>query len=69
MDMDRVLEAQYAEFYRLLEEEKVYRDRTLCFVDICQKIGTDPIVMNALLLDELGMSGEEVLSRYRNIDY
>ena len=60
---------KYAAFSRLLEEDKLYRDRSLRFEDLCQRIGTDPAALEEVLLRELGMTGEEILSMFRNIDY
>lgn len=55
----------YAAFERLMDEEEIFRNRSLTFEDICAKAGADPAGLEKILLAELGYSGEELLAEYR----
>ena len=57
----------YALFSKMILEEKAYLDPDLSFEDICNIIGAEPGRLDMLLVEELGMSGEEILSHCRNI--
>lgn len=56
---------KYELLERLLNEEKVYLDRTLSFARICSWLGVRRKEMDDLLINELGMDGESILARLR----
>lgn len=62
-----VIQKVYSEFYRLLEEEKIYRDETLDFNAICAMLEISPEEFDAYLFEELGFSGAEIIARYRKL--
>ena len=59
-------EKDYASFAKLMNEEKVYLDRTLTFEGICSRIGAEPEALESLIREELGYSGQESLDLYRS---
>ena len=62
-----IMEKIYSEFFYLMEEEKVYRDVDTDFNAICERLHVSRDQFNAFLLEELGFTGEEIVSRYRKI--
>lgn len=55
----------YIEFERLMDEEKVYMCETLSFEDICRMAGTEKDALESVLIEELGVGGEDLLATYR----
>ena len=55
----------YAAFGRLMDEQKVWRDPSVSFSEICSLAGSSTDVLNRILLEEIGMDGEELLLRYK----
>lgn len=64
--MEDKLYNEYAEFERLLDNERIFLEQSVTFRDICRKIGADPSDLEAALAEELGVCGEEILEVYRN---
>lgn len=62
-----ITEKIYAEFSRLLEEDKVYLDESLDFVSICGTLGVNAQEFDAFLMGELGYSGQQILEKYRKL--
>ena len=56
---------KYAIFESLLDEEQVYKDRTVGFKDLCRAIGADPERLDAHIMSETGYGGEEIISSLR----
>lgn len=64
-EMDTIKEA-YTEFGRLMIEEKIYLDPSLDYGDLCRRrLGVESYRLDELLLDELGMTGEELIAVFR----
>lgn len=63
-EMDMIKEA-YAEFGRLMVEEKIYLDLSLDYGELCHRLGVESYLLDELLLDELGMTGEELIAVFR----
>ena len=38
---------------------------TMTFEDVCRRFGADPILMDNMMYDALGMSGDEIIGKYR----
>lgn len=56
----------YTEFGRLMVEEKIYLDPSLDYGDLCRRhLGVESYRLDELLLDELGMTGEELIAVFR----
>lgn len=62
-------EEKLAVFAALLDEEKVYMDRMLGFAEICSWMGVDSEGMDRYLLEELGCTGDDILVKYRCMQY
>lgn len=62
--MDTLM-SKYALLERLLNEEKIYLDRELAFSRVCGWLVVPELPMDALLRQELGLGGEELLSALR----
>lgn len=63
--MERTINEYYELISKILLENKVYMDPTLTFSRLCQYIGADPKSLDALILSEMGLSGDELMHRYR----
>ena len=59
-------EKYFAAFERAMEEEKLYRK--LDFLGICLRIGADPVSLDALLFEELGYHGQDLVELYASRD-
>lgn len=59
------LDGQYEALSALLLDEKLYMDGTLGFREVCSWIGADPERLGALIREELGLSGEDLLRTLR----
>ena len=55
--------SSYAVFWELLDKLEIYKDGNLDFQTVCDYMGAD-----ALLLEETGFSGQDILSRFRALD-
>lgn len=58
---------KYERFGRLMVCDEVYRNPFLDYRDICRMVGVSPSALDRLLISELGMDGEEILGRYREL--
>lgn len=63
--MERTINEYYELISKILLENKVYMDPTLTFSRLCQYIGADPKALDTLVLSEMGLSGDELMRRYR----
>lgn len=57
----------YSEFYRLLEEDKIYRDETLDFQALCAMLEVSQEEFDSYLMGELGYTGAEIIAKYRKL--
>lgn len=57
----------YEEFGRLMNDEEVFRDSSQTFEGLCRMIGIDKDALESVLLEELGMRGDTLIDRYREI--
>lgn len=64
MGMERINTA-YASFGAYVCERRDWRSEDKGFLDFCKEHGADPAVLDAILVEELGMTGEEVLEALR----
>ena len=64
IDMENIIE-KYRIFEKLIDEEQVYKDGTAGFGRICRAIGADPERLDALIKEETGFSGQEIISSFR----
>lgn len=62
------IEKNYADFERLMIEEKSYLDGTLSFKTICLAIGADQGALDSLIQEELGFSGQSLIDYLRAQD-
>lgn len=62
-------EYQMPAIYRKLEQklvrEEVYRNRKISFASLCAELCVSPKIMDRLLLQELGMTGRQLIRAYR----
>lgn len=58
---------KYSLFADLLEKGKIYLDPEVDFPEVCRRLEVASRDMDDLLQEELGMTGDEVLSAYRRI--
>ena len=61
--------AAYSVFWELLDRERIYQDDSLDFSTVCDYIGIDRVRLDALLLEETGMCGQDILAHFRSIDF
>ena len=59
------LDKCYFTFWKMMEEGRVYDDRSVDFDTICRLTGALPDDLDVLLYEELGYTGEEILEAYR----
>ena len=59
------LNERYELLERLLDEEKIYLDRELTFSRLCAWLNVPVVVMDSLLMHELGVDGERLLELFR----
>lgn len=64
-DMTNRLTEAYELLEKLLDEEKVYLDRGLDFRRLCTWLKVQPQLMDELLIRELGIDGEGLISSLR----
>ena len=62
-DMDRTMN-DYAAFEKAMDEKRLYR-RFSCFAEICSLIGAEPAALDAVIYDELGYTGQNLVDFYR----
>jgi hypothetical protein len=62
------LNVDYAAFEHAMDDLLLYRDLSMSFEDICRAVGADPAVVEAILVEELGYRGEELVERYRGFE-
>jgi len=60
--------SSYAVFWELLEKVEIHKDGNLDFQTVCDYMGADAARLDALLLEETGFSGPEILSRLKALD-
>lgn len=59
------LENRFSIIERLLDEEHLFLNPNLSFAVLCRCVGVDEGAMERYLLSELGIGGEEMLSKLR----
>ena len=62
------LMSAYAVFWDLLDQLEIYKDGNLDFSTVCEYMGADRSRLDALLLEETGLSGQEILSAFKVLD-
>ena len=62
--MDR-LEKIYEEFCVMMNEDRIYEDEAVSYADICRELCVEPSELDAVLLRELGFTGDELVEEYR----
>lgn len=65
MDTTSLLQS-YENFSRLLLDEKLYRDSSISFAAICERIGADKDALGKLVEREMGMTPDELIEAYRS---
>ena len=63
-DMDTIANA-YSVMEKLLDVEKVYLNPRISFRRICRWLDVPPAELDLMVRRELGMGGEELISRFR----
>ncbi len=58
----------FLRFERLMDTEKVYLNPDITFRDICRRLFVSPSSLDEILLDEIGMNGDELIDFYRHKD-
>lgn len=56
---------RYELLERLLDDEKLYLDRELTFSRICEWLNVPVVIMDCILMHELGVDGEGLLEAFR----
>jgi len=56
----------YTEFGRCLLEDRLFEDPKAGYGDICAALGVGAEELDGVLLGELGMGGEQILSEFGN---
>lgn len=56
----------YADFSRMLEIAKVYRNPHVSFEAICKVLEVSPSDLDEIVMEETGFSGEGLIERYRS---
>ncbi len=62
--MDNILEG-YSRLMALAGRDSVLSDPTIDFQQLCRIAGVDVSVMDPYVFSELGLSGDELLNRFR----
>lgn len=57
--------ATYRKLERKLVREEVYKNRKVSFASLCAELGVSPKIMDRLLLQELGMTGRQLMRSFR----
>ena len=60
--------SSYAVFWELLDKLEIYKDGNLDFQTVCDYMGADASRLDALLMEETGFSGQDILSTFRALD-
>ena len=55
----------YDVFRVMLTEDKIYEDPTIGYTDICRELEVNPADLDAVLITELGYTGEGIIAEYR----
>ena len=64
--MDRT-ENDYAAFEEAMDERRLYRQIS-DFAGICLSIGAEPAALDAVIYEELGYSGQDLVDFYRRCE-
>ena len=64
--MDRT-ENDYSAFEKAMDEQRLYR-QIPDFTGICLRIGADPAALDAVIYDELGYRGPDLVDFYRRCE-
>ncbi|HAY18976.1 MAG TPA: hypothetical protein DCY24_07305 [Rikenellaceae bacterium] len=64
--MDRT-ENDYAAFEKAMDERRLYRQIS-DFVGICLRIGAEPAALDAVIYEELGYRGQDLVDFYRRCE-
>ncbi len=59
------IDKHYERFCSLLQEAHIYVNPLVTFRTIAEMLGVRPSALNRKLLDELGMTGPELIALYR----
>lgn len=59
------ISSTFLRFERLMDNEKVYLDPDVSFHTICRRLAVSPSSLDEILIQELGMSGDELVDSYR----
>lgn len=59
-------EDKYDKLARLLNEERLYIDRKVDFASLCAVLDADADAMDAIVREELGVTGEQWISELRS---
>lgn len=62
METDRT-EVDYAAFERAMDEERIYAG-VQDFEGICSAIGADPVSLDRMIYDEIGLRGQALVDFY-----
>ena len=60
--------SKYAQFGRLIEKDKIYKEPGISYRTICRMIGVRPRNLDRLLRKELGMDGTMLIDIFRKGD-
>lgn len=47
--------------------DSIYEDPDICYTDICASLRVSPADLDEILLDELGMNGNEILQSFQKL--
>ena len=61
--------ASYSVFWELLDRERIYLDESLDFTTVCKYMGVPSEGLDNLLFQETGFHGQDILTRFRAIDF
>lgn len=62
------ISSTFLRFERLMDKEKVYLNPDVSFHTICRSLSVSPSSLDEILLQELGMNGDELVDFYRHKD-
>lgn len=62
---DTMLAGKYALFAEMMNEVRIYLDTGIDFGSVCRFLDLEEEALDAVLIDELGLGGNEIFSIYR----
>ena len=60
----RSIMTTYERFWRILSDTMEHDGKTDSFLSICRRLRVSPFDLEEVLMDELGKTGEEIISIY-----